>query len=303
MPRSGSRARRSDWRAGSSTVDVQTIPVAQVLVDHKRRALSRPAVRDLVRSIEEVGLINPITVLGANATAAQYGHVSYALVTGLHRLEAFRQLNRDEIPAVVVTLSDIDRHLMELDENLMRADLSDLERSEHLAARKGWYEAKHPEASAGAKRAAGMRAAAGRGNVAAESAATFVADTATKTGASERTIREDVQIAESIPEDVRDAIRETPLAESKTDLLAMARLPEDDQRAIVAEVDLNDKYAVRQAVAERRPTLRPEPEAAAPSIHTTEVQTTVEAFALAALSLFEPDECRRLIALIREGLR
>lgn len=91
-----------------------------------------------------------------------------------------------------------------------------------------------------------MNRTLGRGNVGADSAPTFVEDTATKTGVSERTVQENVQIAESIPEDVRDAIRETPLAESKTDLLAIARLPESDQRAVVTEVNLNDKHAGSQ---------------------------------------------------------
>ena len=37
-------------------------------------------------------------------------------------------------------------------------------------------------------------------------------NTVTRTGTSERTVREDVQTGESIPEDVGDAIRDTPLA-------------------------------------------------------------------------------------------
>lgn len=141
----------------------------------------------------------------------------------------------------------------EIDENLIRNDLSELEHAECVKQRKHIYELKHPEAKAGARRAAGMNRSLGRNNVAADSAATFVADTAAKTGTSERTIREEVQIAESIPEDVRDAIRETPLADSKTDLLAMARLPEAAQREIVATVDMSDQAAFRSALADRRP--------------------------------------------------
>jgi|SRR6266536_4075834 len=151
--------------------------------------------------------------------------IAFGLIAGRHRLEAAKSLGWIEIPAIVTDPSDLDRRLAEIDENLIRNDLSDLEHAEQVKARKHIYELKHPEAKAGAKRAAGMNRTLGRGDVAADSAATFTTDTATKTGASGRTIRQDVQIAESIPEDVRDAIRETPLADSKTDLLAMARLP------------------------------------------------------------------------------
>jgi hypothetical protein len=197
---------------------------------------------------------------------------------------------------VVVDLNDVDRHLAEIDENLIRNELSDLERGEHLAARKGWYEAKHPETVNVNKRGGPGR---GHKTTAENATVSYAADTASKTGLSERTVRQDIQIAESIPADVRDAIRETPLAESKTDLLAMARLPEATQREVVSTVDLNDKVAVRQAVAAHRPApVQPDPE---PEIYTTEVETTVEGFARAAISLFSPAECRRLISLIREA--
>jgi len=91
-----------------------------------------------------------------------------------------------------------------IDENLVRNRLSDLERAELVAARKGWYEAKHPEA-----RNPNVRGGPGRGKKTAEkkSAASFAVETAAKTGVNERTVRRDVEIAESIPEDVRDALR------------------------------------------------------------------------------------------------
>ena len=53
----------------------------------------------------------------------------------------------------------------------------------------------------------------------------FAEDTARKAAVTPRSVQQDVQIAERIPEDVRDAIRDTLLADSKTDLLALARIP------------------------------------------------------------------------------
>lgn len=269
---------------------MQAVHLAVIHASGRLRKLNRSKVREMADSITEIGLLNPITVCTAGS--------EFTLVAGRHRLEAARLLGWQTIPATVVELSDADRHIAEIDENLIRSDLTDLERSEHLAARKGWYEAKHPETRRGGDR--GNQHSGGRPRQ--TETISFSQDAAEKMGVTERSIRQDVQIAESIPEDVRDAIRETPLAESKTDLLAIARLPEADQRAVVAEVDLSNKCAVRQAVADRRPSPQPASESQ-PEVHTTEVQTTVEAFALAALSLFEPDECRHLIALIREGLR
>ena len=61
----------------------------------------------------------------------------------------------------------------------------------------------------------------------------FVSDTAKKTGKAPRTIREDVQIAGSIPTDVQDAISELPKQPGKTKLLNLSRKLPDEQRAEV----------------------------------------------------------------------
>lgn len=271
-------------------MNAQTISIAVVSTHGRLRKLSRPKVRGLADSITEIGLLNPITVVAAGS--------EYTLVAGSHRLEAARLLGWREIPAIVVELDDINRRLAEIDENLIRNDLSDLERSEHLSRRKHLYLLKHPETKRG-----GGAGLPGGGKAKSETVSSFAADTSAKTGRTERAVQQDVQIAESIPEDVREAIRETPLADSKTDLLAMARLPEAAQREVVSTVDLNDKVAVRAAVASHRPA-RPAPEPESESeIHTTEVITTVEGFARAALSLFTHDELGQLISMIREGLR
>jgi ParB family chromosome partitioning protein len=118
-----------------------------------------------------------------------------------------------------VTFDDVDRMLAEIDENLIRNDLSDLERSEHLAERKRLYLVKHPETKQGGDR----RSDAAKSNR--NDFVSFATDTAEKIGRTPRSVRQDVQIAESIPEDVRDAIRDTPLVDPNTDLVAMVRRP------------------------------------------------------------------------------
>ena len=85
-------------------------------------------------------------------------------------------------------------------------------RAAQLARRKAIYEALHPETKKGVAQAIGMNASIGN-NVAAESAVTFTDDAAAKTGLASRTIREEVQIATRIPEDVRELLRATPVAE------------------------------------------------------------------------------------------
>lgn len=98
---------------------------------------------------------------------------------------------------------DLHAQLAEIDENLIRADLTALDRGEHLARRKTIYEALNPETVAKVAGARGTHKVLGRGDASADSApASFTDDTAAKTGAAESTVRESVQIATSIPEAV-----------------------------------------------------------------------------------------------------
>ncbi len=97
----------------------------------------------------------------------------------------------------VVSLSEIDSQLAEIDENLVRNDLNALECGEQLSKRKELYEAKYPQTKRGAK--GGKGNAKPLANVNAESALSFTSDTSSKTNKSKRTIEEDVQIATRIP--------------------------------------------------------------------------------------------------------
>jgi len=128
-------------------------------------------------------------------------------------------------------------------------DLSALERSKHTARRKEVYEAINQWATVEAKKQAGGKLGgkiAGRGRPKDAQAPetispaynqdtpTFVQDTAAKTGLTERTIQQDVQIGKNIPEDVRDSIKDTPLAEQH-------------QREILAHLEAMQPLVERQA--------------------------------------------------------
>jgi ParB family chromosome partitioning protein len=92
-----------------------------------------------------------------------------------------------------------------------------------LARRKEIYETLHPETKAGVAQALGMHRALGH-DVGATVAPTFTEDAACKTGLSQRTVKEDIQIATRILPEVRDILRNTELADSQRDLLRIARL-------------------------------------------------------------------------------
>lgn len=208
------------------------IRIADISIGARKRSLSMAKVAELADSIAQVGLLNPILVACNNyfVTAPN----EFRLIAGLHRLEACRQLGLSEIPAHILpdAPSALDAELAEIDENLIRNDLTALERAEHLAARKAIYEQRHPETRQG-----GLPGASGGGKQAKTAdIATFAEDAAAKSGLSARTVRQDVQIAQAIPEPIRDAIRDTPIADNQQELLKLARLPEEEQEAVAEAI-------------------------------------------------------------------
>lgn len=254
--------------------DFASVDLSAVIVGDDRRTVRD--VTGLVASIEEVGLLQPIVVTDG-----------LRLVAGRHRLEAYRKLGRSVIPARVVTLSEIDAQLAEIDENLARNELTALERSEQLAKRKALYEAKHPETKHGAK--IGKTSGKGRPIEAAESATSvpsFSVDTAAKTGLSARTVRQDVQIANDLAPDVKDAIRDLPIANKKTDLLDLAKRPVEEQREAVE--------AIRRG--EPEPAKRPASDDGAVSA-AARALAKVPTHRLAELVSALPDQTARALAM------
>jgi hypothetical protein len=87
------------------------------------------------------------------------------------------------------------------------------------------YEQLYPETRHGA-----TPSKAGGGKVPkTASNATCAADTAARTATAERTVRQDVQIAARITPEAKALLRGTPLADEKTELLRVARLPAEKQ--------------------------------------------------------------------------
>lgn len=223
---------------------VSRVEIASVVVPLER-ARSLSDVAGLAASIAEIGLLQPI-VVGRDLT----------LIAGLHRLRACQSLGWSDIPAISVDLEGLRAELAEIDENLIRNDLTVLERGEHLARRKRIYEFLHPATRHGAAKG---RAGGGKiGRSKDERISSFANDTAEKIKLTGRTIQHEVQIAEKIAPDVKETIRGTDIADSKTDLLELARLPADKQRAVAARLANGGASTFKAALIEERRAERTE---------------------------------------------
>jgi ParB family chromosome partitioning protein len=226
---------------------IEEISLDKINVRARWRVLDQAKVDAIADSMGRIGLQTPITV-----SEADIG--DFELIAGLHRRAAAISLNWAKIICHVVQMDYLSRQLWEIDENLCRAELNELERGEHLAARKKIYEQLQPET-----RNVNERGGPGRGNkTTAESApVSFTADTAGKTGLSERTIQQSIYRAANIAPEVRDKIRSIPeIADKGVELDALAKTPPEQQAAVVAAVRSGHAPSVRAAAKTARPTGR-----------------------------------------------
>ncbi|MEM6384369.1 MAG: ParB N-terminal domain-containing protein [Pseudomonadota bacterium] len=132
-------ARKTKKRAPANqqrTYPTKLIEIDQITVpDDRARAVDPAWVEGLAGVIDAEGLISPIAVLEEGK--------GYRLIAGAHRLEACRSLGWEQITATVYEEGFEDADLIETLENLVRRELSALDRAKHFARFKVAYEAKH----------------------------------------------------------------------------------------------------------------------------------------------------------------
>lgn len=204
------------------------IPLDRIHIGERLRSIDPDYVAFLAASIAERGLLQAIRVREADAEGL------YRLTAGAHRLAAAKQLGWIEIEAVVETVDDVEARLREIDENLFRRELSDLDRAAHLAERKALYEALHPATKHGGARRAKQV------DKTDDLIARFTAEVAEKLRISERSVQRAIARHANIAPDVRARIATSWLATKGSALDALARLAPEEQRAVVARLLSDD---------------------------------------------------------------
>lgn len=155
---------------------------------NRLRNLDEKTVLALMDAFTRAGQRQPIEVYGRQSDA------SVKLGAGGHRLEACRRLGI-KVLCFYHDGDEIDRQLCEIDENLIRADLTPTDRALFLARRKEIYLIKHPET---AREASLKKGANLPSRQVGETVNRFTTATAEATGQKERTIQRDVERGEKI---------------------------------------------------------------------------------------------------------
>lgn len=196
---------------------VVTIPLDHIEVGERLRAVDADYVALIAQSLQERGLDTPIIVAPTGFEGL------YRLVAGGHRIAAAEMAGWSDIPAKIVEVDELQAQLIEIDENLIRRELSALDRAVFLSRRQEIYEALNPAAKQGGKREKGKRTSL--------SVWSFGKATAARLGVDERTIRRAVARAKIAPE-VRALIAAHPIAASGAELDQLAGQSPERQREI-----------------------------------------------------------------------
>ncbi len=104
----------------------------------------------------------------------------------------------------------------------------------HLRRRKEIYEDKYPETKAEVKRLKGLNVSEEIISSLENAPPTFAEDTASKLNITERTVRQEIQIAEMLTPDVRQKVKE--LGIPKSEALKLARLEPEKQMETLAKL-------------------------------------------------------------------
>lgn len=215
---------------------VVELPLDRIEFGERLRPVDPDWVTLLAASIAERGQDTPIQVTPADKAG------KHRLIAGAHRLAALRQAGIETARATIFDGSKIECELLEIDENLMRRELSALDRAVFLAKRKKLYEELHPETAK-----PGARAIADK-NVRNVGLATFAKETAEKVGLSDRHIRRALKRARIEPE-LRARLATTRWADHGATLDALARAEPARRRALVEALTRAESPAASLAAA------------------------------------------------------
>jgi len=228
-------------------MNVISIPLEQIEVGDRLRGINPDWVEFLAGSMLDRGQDTPIQVRRIGRGDR------YALIAGAHRMAALEKAGIATAAASVVQATPLQATLLEIDENLIRRELSALDRATFLARRKEVYEELHPETKRGGDRKSDQ-AEARFGLI------TFSRSTAERLGITERSVEIAVARYRNISGATRVAIAGTWLAESGRQLDELAKLTPDMQRQVAEFVIAHpDVKAVSQIVAalENKPKTAP----------------------------------------------
>ncbi|WP_020179683.1 ParB/RepB/Spo0J family partition protein [Methylopila sp. M107] len=240
----------------TTAATLRTIEVARIDASNRLRPINPAYVATLVDEHASGGRWPAIRVVERGE--------NFRLIAGGHRLGAASELGWTEIDAEVFPAEaypdDAAARLDEIRENMVRYELTVLDRAVHLAAWKEIYEAAKPVRGRGRPQASQIAAKLNCSDLTNYFEERFSTSAAAFLDVSESSIKRSVAIAAGISQTVRNRIAFTALAQNASELILLARQDEQRQNAILgllfAEPPAAFSVAEAIAVLDRVPIVR-----------------------------------------------
>ncbi|WP_297323051.1 ParB/RepB/Spo0J family partition protein [uncultured Bartonella sp.] len=212
-----------------TSAKLQTIAINDISIINRVRPIDEEQAKAIAVSIKVNGLLNPITVRHTpNATGGKY-----TLVAGAHRLKAVEMCGQSEIEAIIIKDDKIEAQILEINENLIRNDLSVIDRALHVQALRNIYEEENGKIQRGGDQRS-VSVTDQRCKVAPlikqTSFSKYVAD---RIGISNHALKRLNCIAQNLNPALRETIRATPLADNQSRLLKLAKMEQTKQQQFV----------------------------------------------------------------------
>lgn len=201
--------------------EVISLPLDRILIGRRLRAIDPDYAALMATSMAETGQHTPVHVGPADAEGV------HPLIAGGHRCAAAKLVGLATVNAMVFRGDALAAQLLEIDENLMRRGLSEMDRAVFLSRRKEIYEALHPETGMG-KAPKGQE----RQIVVLSGMPAFSENVAEKLGLSRRSIERAISRARIEP-DLRDLLARTCWADHGQTLDGLVRLSPENRRGAV----------------------------------------------------------------------
>lgn len=214
--------------------------IENIHIGGRHRQPDMGKVRDIAKSISEVGLMNPPAVVFRDGIVIDGDELDNVpvLIYGRHRLLALQSLGEESVECVVHDVDDLHAELMEIDENLARAELSPAQEAAHILRRQAiWTEINQAKQIVPIE----SKRADGKGHRPKE----FAAELAEITGSSKVDINRKLRRARELGEDTAK-IANTSL-DSGVEMDALIKLPEPERKSLIERAATGESVSARPA--------------------------------------------------------
>ena len=232
-------------------MQIREIPLSLIDIGERLRGVDFAYANVLAGSIGMQGQRTPIDVRATTGGR-------FALMAGAHRMAALGIAGQGTVQAIVHDVDDLTAQLIEVDENLMRHELTALDRAAFLHRRKEIYLQKFPQTKQGGKREKKQNA------LQFVLPLSFAKDAAKRLELTPRWVELLISFYVKLTPEVRRVLSGTRLADNAKMLMAIAGLPAAEQMPVAEEMLRADRPARTVQIAVKRLYDRDDPRAVSP---------------------------------------